>query len=84
MRCEDLMPKQYERLHEKIRPAKAYLARLIQRMNKRRFPLEDPLMQKVPAASAAIHDLDIHVHYRSCGTPNLTPLKPRDDGPAVA
>jgi hypothetical protein len=81
MRSDDLTPKQYERLREKIRPMKAYLARLVQRMNKRRFPREDPLMQKVLAASAAIHDLDIHVHYGSCGTPNLMPLTPRDDGP---
>jgi|RhiMethySRZTD1v2_1073278.scaffolds.fasta_scaffold3659672_1 hypothetical protein len=79
MRSENLSPKQYERLHEKIRPINAYLTRLIQRMNKRRFPREDPLMRKVLAASAAIHDLEVHTHYGSCGPPGLSPLaKPRD------
>jgi hypothetical protein len=84
MRSDDLSPKQYQRLQETIRPMKSYFARLIKRMNKRRFPRDDKLMQKVLAASAAIHDLEVHTHYGSCEPPGLSPLRPRDDGPKAA
>ena len=62
----------------------AYLTRLIKRMNKARFPNDDPLWRKVLAASAAMHDLTIHVHYKGCDPPSLLPLSLRDDGPKAA
>ena len=84
MRCEDLTPKQYQKLCDKIKPMKRYLALLIRRMNKRQFPSDDALLRKVLAASAAIHDLEVHVHYGSCGPPKLSPLRPRDSAPVDA
>jgi len=79
MRCEDLTPKQYGALYDKIKPMKRYLALLIRRMNMRAFPDDDKLFQKVLAASAAIHELEVHVHYGSCGPPQLSPLRPREE-----
>jgi hypothetical protein len=84
MRCEDLSPRQYERLNGKIWPMQGYLSRLIKRMNARGFRRDDNLMQKVLAASAAVHDLAVHVHYGSCPPPGLSPPGPLDDGPKAA
>jgi hypothetical protein len=58
---------------------KAYINKLIRRMNKRNFPTDDALFQKVLAASRAIHDLDIFVHYGSVGPPRSSPLTPRNN-----
>jgi hypothetical protein len=84
MNSDDLSIHQYRALSDQLNPMHAYLNRLIKRMNKAKFPHDDPLWPKVLAASAALHDLTVHVHYKGCDPPKLSSLSPQDDGPKAA
>jgi hypothetical protein len=39
---------------------------LLNRMNKRRFPNDDPLLQSTLKAYDALHELHVNLHYLSC------------------
>jgi hypothetical protein len=67
MRSQDLTTDQAEALKAKIGPMHGYLNRLIKRMNRKNFPRDDELFHSVLQASAAIHDLNVRLHYLSCG-----------------
>jgi hypothetical protein len=61
-----------------------YLRRLLKRMNKRRFPSDDPLFVATLEAYDAIHTLNVHLHYLSCPSgvrqlPDERPLHERRD-----
>jgi hypothetical protein len=43
-----------------------YVRRLTQRIDRRRFPSDDPLLRTALAAYDAIHELHVEVHYLSC------------------
>ena len=62
----DLTPEQADALKRQIRPMLVYLRRLTQRMDRRRFPSDDPLMRTALAAYDALHALHVEVHYLSC------------------
>jgi hypothetical protein len=47
MQSDDLTPALAQRIRQSIRPMMTYLLRLKQRMEKRRFPLDDELLQAV-------------------------------------
>jgi hypothetical protein len=64
----DLTPAQAESLVRQIRPMLGYLNRLVKRMNKRRFPSDDPLFRSALTAYDAIHELHVHAHYLSCSS----------------
>jgi hypothetical protein len=66
MRSNDLTPEQAEALVRNIRPMLGYLNQLVKRMNKRRFPSDDPLFRSTLTAYDAIHELHVQVHYLSC------------------
>jgi hypothetical protein len=58
-----------------------YLRRLAKRMDKRRFPNDDPLLRSTPKAYDALHELHVNLHYLSCpsGVRRL-PAGPDDQG----
>jgi hypothetical protein len=70
MRSEDLTREQAQAIKDKITPMLSYLNRLAKRMNQRRFPPDDRLMQAVGRAAQVMHELNVKVHYLSCGTVN--------------
>lgn len=65
MRCDDLTREQFEALRKKIGPMNAYLTRLLKRMNRRKFEHDDSLLKAVCKAGAAIHELNVELHYLS-------------------
>jgi hypothetical protein len=62
MNSDDLSIHQYRALGEKINPVLGYFNQLAKRMNKQKFPHDDPLFVKVLAVSRELHDLCVHVH----------------------
>jgi hypothetical protein len=70
MRSDDLTKEQARAIKEKIGPMLGYLNKLAKRMNQRRFPPDDRLMEAVGKAAQAMHELNVTVHYLSCGTIN--------------
>ena len=67
MRSDDLTREQARALKNKLAPMLGYLNRLAKRMTRRRFPPDDPLLLEVCRAAAAMHELNVSVHYLSCG-----------------
>jgi hypothetical protein len=68
MQCDDLTPAQARALKNKLQPMLGYLNRLKQRMRRRGFPEDDPLLLAVSRAESSIHALHVDVHYLSCGS----------------
>ena len=56
---------QAKKLLKVVAPAKAYLHRLRERMEKVGFPPDDKLYLKVCKAQDALHDLWVSLHYLS-------------------
>jgi hypothetical protein len=67
MQCEDLTREQADALKSRLRPMLRYLVRLKRRMTHRHFPPGDRLLRAVLLAESAIHELNVEVHYLSCG-----------------
>jgi hypothetical protein len=65
MRCDDLSRDQADAIKEKIGAMNAYLTRLLKRMNQRKFEHDDRLLKAVCKAGAAIHELNVELHYLS-------------------
>jgi hypothetical protein len=65
MTSDDLSPEQCDALSKQIGLMLSYLGRLSKRMEKARFPHDDPLRVLVSRAEDAVHRLRIDVHYRS-------------------
>jgi hypothetical protein len=65
MRCDDLTREQADTIKEKIGTMNAYLSRLLARMNRRKFEHDDRLLKAVCKAGAAIHELNVELHYLS-------------------
>jgi len=77
MDSKDLTPAQAAVINKALFHHLNYLCRLKARMEKRGFPLSDPLYQKVAAAYDAAHRLFIELHYLSCTSGvGLSPRKP--------
>jgi hypothetical protein len=76
----NLTPEQAARIVAQVRPMLAYLRRLVKRMDKRRFPSDDPLFRVALNAHDAVHELHVHVHYLSCpsGVRQLPPEQNTD------
>jgi hypothetical protein len=66
MESRHLTPEQARRIVAQIRPVLAYLPPLVKRMDKRRFPSDDPLLLVALKAQDAVHELHVHAHYLSC------------------
>jgi hypothetical protein len=62
----DFTPAQAAVIRDKVRPILVYLRRLVQRMQKRRFPPDDRFLRTTLAAYDAIHEPHVEVHYLSC------------------
>ena len=56
-----------------------YLVRLKRRMTYKGFPPGDQLLKAVLRAESAIHDLNVEVHYLSCGDVVGRPAKRHDE-----
>jgi hypothetical protein len=54
MQCSDLTPEQASHIRDQVRLMLRYLRRIIQRMNKRRFPVDDPRLRTALVAYDAI------------------------------
>src|SRR5262245_2425750 len=67
MRFDDLTREQARAIKKKIRPMLGYLNRLKKRMDRRKFPHNDPLFNEVVNAADALHRLNVSIHYLSCG-----------------
>jgi hypothetical protein len=65
MRCDDLTREQADALGKKIGAMNAYLTRRLTRMNQRKFKHDDRLLKAVCKAGAAIHELNVELHYLS-------------------
>ena len=66
MDSTDLTPEQAAQLPDRVRPMLAYDNALHQRIERRHFPPQDQLKQRVEAAYDALHRLSIELHYMSC------------------
>jgi hypothetical protein len=77
MDSEALTPLQAAVINKALFHHLNYLCRLMARMERRGFPLSNPLYQKVAAAYDAAHRLFIELHYLSCTSGiGLSPGKP--------
>ena len=59
---------QAERIGNSILPTLAYLNKLVQRMEKTGFPVDDPLFLSALKAQDALFDLRVKLHYLSCSS----------------
>jgi hypothetical protein len=64
MRSNDLTKEQAQDIKDKIGPMLAYLNRLAKRMNQRRFPPDDRLMQAVGKAAQASNGIPVCLSQR--------------------
>lgn len=62
----DIRPEQAREIHETLMPTLGYLNKLLQRMDQRGFPDEDPYCKSAIAARDALHDLCVKTHLMSC------------------
>jgi hypothetical protein len=53
-----------------------YLGRVLRRMERLGFPLNDRLYQEVLGAYNAIHGLSVRLHYLQCGMGETQPIYP--------
>jgi hypothetical protein len=65
MRCDDLTREQAKAIKKKTGAMNAYLTRLLKRINQRKFEHDDRLLKTVCKAGAAIHELNVELHYPS-------------------
>ena len=66
MNSDDLTPEQAKRVGEVVGRYLNYLGRLCDRMQRRGFPPDDPLVREVTEAWNATHALRVRLHYCSC------------------
>ena len=66
MNSKDLTREQLETLAEKTRQMRSYLHTLTQRMERRGFPVDDPLFVQAQAAFDKVQHLWITLHYLEC------------------
>ena len=57
---------QIVQMHEALRPAAQYLARMLERMDRTRFPHDDLLRKRATDAQTAMQHLCMELHYLSC------------------
>lgn len=62
----DLKPQDAQLIHDKLRSALQYLARLKKRMIDQKFPENDRLYEDVVRAHEAMARLGVSLHYLSC------------------
>jgi len=67
MTSDDLTKQQAVAINDKVRPMLNYLYRLRTRMEQQAFPQDDALMAAVCRAYDAMHTLNVHSHYLTCG-----------------
>jgi hypothetical protein len=65
---DDLTTEQARRVGAVVGRELRYLGRLRDRMQRRGFPPDDPLVRDVTAAYNAIHGLRVRLHYLSCSS----------------
>jgi hypothetical protein len=65
MGADDLTPEQDAELFAKLHPMLGYLSLVRKRMERRRFPPDDPLRVEVEEAFNAMLKLTMDLHYRS-------------------
>lgn len=68
MNSDDLTTTQAKRLALKTNPMQGYLFKLWRRLERRGFPIDDPLYLKVKASYEALHQLNVELHYMSCSS----------------
>jgi hypothetical protein len=66
MNSSDLTAEQLEQLLKAIAPARGYARSLVERMERRHFLQDDPLLVKARKVEDALHDLWVHLHYARC------------------
>jgi hypothetical protein len=66
MNRDDVTKAQAKRIHAALWPAANYLARLRRRIERRRFPHNDPPCVRVCATNEELNRLMMDLHYRSC------------------
>lgn len=66
MTSDDLTPAQAEQVRAVVTRELRYLGRLRDRMTRRGFPPDDPLMWRVEEAFDAVHALSVELHYLTC------------------
>jgi hypothetical protein len=69
MTSNDLNSEQAERLRQDVARMLRYLNRLVDRMSRLGFPIEDPVYVAATGARAAMQDLHTAAHYATCPTP---------------
>jgi hypothetical protein len=65
----DLKSNQAERLRRDVARMLRYLNRLVHRMSRLGFPIQDPMYVAATTARAAMQDLHTAAHYATCPTP---------------
>jgi hypothetical protein len=80
---DDLSKRQLATLKAQVGWMLSYLGRLQKRIIKRKFPESDPLMQRVRAAHAEIHALNVELHYLSCDSGVGRPERKTSDSGSV-
>lgn len=76
MTSDDLTTEQASRIRAVVGRHLNYLGRLRDRMQRRGFPPDDPLVRDVTAAWNATHSLNVRLHYLSCSSGVGRPAKP--------
>lgn len=66
MNSEDLTHDQCRQMHKRLFPLANYLCRVVKRMGKRGFPLDDPLYVNSKTAYDAVCSLMMELHYMRC------------------
>lgn len=79
MTSEDLTPDQAKAVGIVVGRHLRYLGRLRDRMQRRGFPPNDPLVLSLTEAYNAIHGLNVRLHYLGCRHGVGRPAKPQPD-----
>ncbi len=66
MDSSNLRPEQCDAMRKRVMEMRRYLRRVSERMQRRRFPHNDPLWKLVNDAENSLHVLWVNLHYRSC------------------
>jgi hypothetical protein len=79
MTSEDLTPEQVRRLAAQVTRASVYLARLCERMERRGFPIGDPVYSRAISARNSVQALLTHIGdvHKVKVTPPNTSVTPR-------
>jgi hypothetical protein len=81
MTRDDLTKAQVQQLHATILRYHRFLMKLTDRMNRRGFAPDDPLLVKAFGAQSAIHTLSVELHYLSCDSGAGEPPRQRKAEP---